>query len=163
MAWTNPDDDIGCTKEDAMSKAIDKGMSMLNATDETANPYGLILSKIERETIYGDLTRIDYRTNVLLYGKTGWKQQAQAVFYALLELGVVSFITISLHDFFGGPILSTFIIVLAFIVLQKLNLLLTHEKPEDTHARRTREEEKEAKKRAQYFKDMGCKDMSLEE
>ncbi len=30
---------------------------MLNATDETANPYGLILSKIERETIYGDLTR----------------------------------------------------------------------------------------------------------
>ena len=146
-----------------MSKTIDKGVNMLNATDETANPYGLILSKKEREEIYGGLTRLDNMTNALLYGRTAWKQQAQAAFYALLELGVVSFITISLHDFFGGPILSTFIIVFAFIVLQKLNLLLTHEKPENTHARRTREEEKEAKKRAQYFKDMGCKDMSLEE
>ena len=146
-----------------MNKAIDKGMSMLNATDEAANPYGLILSKQERETIYCDLTRLDNMTNALLYGRTEWKQQAQAAFYALLELGAASFITISLHNFFGGPILSTFIIVFAFIVLQKLNLLLTHEKPEDTHARRTREEEKEAKKRAQYFKDMGCKDMSLEE
>src|SRR5881394_3908944 len=100
-------------REDAMSKTIDKGMSMLNATDETANPYGLILSKKEREEIYGGLTRLDNMTNALLYGRTAWKQQAQAAFYALLELGVVSFITISLHDFFGGPILSTFIIVFA--------------------------------------------------
>jgi len=31
-----------------MGKTIDRGMSTLNATDETANPYGLILSKVER-------------------------------------------------------------------------------------------------------------------
>lgn len=52
---------------------------------------------------------------------------------------------------------------LGLIGLQKLNLLLTHEKINDTHARRQREDEKEAKQRAQYFKDMGCKDTSLEE
>jgi len=147
-----------------MSKAIDKGMSMLNATDETANPHGLILSKQERETIYGDLTCLDNMTNALLYGKTGWKQQAQAAFSALWELGAVSFVTIGLHNLFGGPpVLSTFILVFAFIVLQKLNLLLTHEKLEDTDARREREAKKEAKKRAQYFKDMGVKDLNLEE
>ena len=147
-----------------MSKTIDKGMSMLNATDETVNPYGLILSKIERETIYGYLTRINNWTNALLYGKTGRKQQAQAAFSAVWELGAVSFVTISLHNFFGSPpVLSTFMIVFAFIVLQKLNLLLTHEKLEDTNARREREAKKEAKRRAQYFKDMGVKDLSLEE
>jgi len=145
-----------------MNKAIDKGMSMLNATDEAANPYGLILSKQERETIYSDLTRLDNMTNALLYGRTGWKQQAQAAFSAVWELGVLGFATIGLHYFFGGPPLSIFILVFAFIVLQKLNLLLAHEKIDDTHARRLRENEKEAKERAQYFKDMGAKDLSLE-
>lgn len=150
--------------EDVMGKTIDRGMSMLNATDETANPYGLILSKVERETIYGDLTRLDNMTNALLYGRTGLKQQARAAFTALWELGAVSFATIGLHNFFGGPpVLSAFMIVFAFIVLQKLNLLLTHEKLEDTDARREREAKKEAKRRAQYFKDMGAKDLSLEE
>jgi hypothetical protein len=146
-----------------MAKTIDKGMSMLNATDETVNPYGLILSKIEREAIYGDLTRIDNRTNALLYGKTGWKQQARASFSALLELGVVSVVTIGVHNFFGGPVLSTFVFVFAFVVLQKLNLLLTHEKLEETDARREREDKKEAKRRAEYFQYMGVKDLSLEE
>jgi hypothetical protein len=55
------------------------------------------------------------------------------------------------------------IVGLACIVLQKLNLLLTHEKIHDTHKRREREDKKEAKERAQYFKDMGCRDMSLDE
>ncbi len=145
-----------------MSKTIDKGMSMLNATNETVNPYGLILSKVERETIYGDLTRLDNMTNALLYGKTGRKQQAWAAFSAMWELGALSFATIGLHYFFGGPPLSIFILAFAFIVLQKLNLLLTHEKIDDTHARRQREDAKEAKERAQYFKDMGAKDLSLE-
>lgn len=147
-----------------MGKTIDKGMSMLNATDETANPYGLILSKQERETIYSGLIRLDNMTNALLYGKTGWKQQAQATFTALGELGAISFVTIVLHSFFSGPtVLSVFAIVFAFIVLQKLNLLLTHEKIDDTHTRQQREAEKEAKRRARYFKDMGVKDLGLEE
>ena len=36
-----------------MTGKIDKGRSILNAADETANPYGLILSEKEREFIYG--------------------------------------------------------------------------------------------------------------
>src|SRR5258708_4688793 len=42
-----------------------------NAADETANPYGLILSEKEREIIYGELTRLDNVTNALLCGRTG--------------------------------------------------------------------------------------------
>ncbi len=52
-----------------MAGKIDKGRSILNATDETANPYGLILSEKEREVIYGDLTRLDNMTNVFLTGE----------------------------------------------------------------------------------------------
>lgn len=59
--------------------------------------------------------------------------------------------------------MSTFIVGIALVILQKLNLLLTHERIDDTHTRRNREDEKEAKERAQYFKIMGCKDMSVEE
>ena len=145
-----------------MSKSIDKGRSFLNAADETANPYGLILSEKEREVIYGDLTRLDNMTNALLYGRTGWKQQAQAGFSAVWELVGLGLGTMALHLFLGTPTMPTFMIGFALIVLQKLNLLLTHEKIDDTHARRQREDEKEAKKRAQYFKDMGVKDLSLE-
>ena len=50
--------------------------------------------------------------------------------------------------------------MLAFIVLQKLNLLLTSEKINDTFTRQEREDKKEAKERAKYFKDMGSKDLS---
>ena len=42
-------------------------------------------------------------------------------------------------------------------------LIVVVSKNDGPHSRRTREEEKEAKKRARYFKDMGCKDLSLEE
>ena len=146
-----------------MSKSIDKGCSFLNAADETANPYGLILSVKEREVIYGDLTRLDNMTNALLYGRTGWKQQAQAAFSTVSELLGLGLATMALHLFLNIPTLQTFMFGFALLVLQKLNLLLTHEKIDDTHARRQREDEKEAKKRAQYFKDMGTKDMSLEE
>jgi len=144
-------------------KTINKGRSFLNATDETANPYGLILSEKEREAIYSGLTRLDNMTNALLYGRTGWKQQAQAAFSTAGEFVGLALAVVALHRFLDFPAVSTFMFGFSLIVLQKLNLLLTHEKISDTHARRTRQDEKEAKERAQYFKDMGCKDMSLEE
>ena len=56
-----------------------------------------------------------------------------------------------------------FIIGISLLVVQKLNLLLTPEKIDEMHARRIREDQKEAKERAEYFKGMGVKDMSLEE
>jgi hypothetical protein len=143
-----------------MSDKIDKGMSMLNATDETANPYGLILSKQERETIYSDLTRLDNMTNALLYGRTGWKQQAQATFSAVWEFVGVVILADILHLFLNIPTNTIIMFGFAFVILQKLNVLLTHENINDTHARRQREDEKEAKERAQYFKDMGVKDLS---
>jgi hypothetical protein len=147
--------------EDAMIGKVDKGRSILNAADETANPYGLILSEEEREFIYGELISLDNMTNALLYGRTGWKQQVQATLSAGLEfVGVGGAVTL-LHYFLNIPMMSTFTVCIAFIILQKLDLLLTHERIDDTHARRNREDEKEAKERAQYFKDMGCKDMSL--
>jgi hypothetical protein len=149
--------------EDVMTGKIDKGRSILNATDETANPYGLILSEKEREIIYGGLNRLDNMTNALLYGKTGWKQQAQAAFSAVAEFVGVGLAAIALHYLLNIPMMSAFTIGIALIILQKLNLLLTHERIDDTHARRNREDDKEAKERAQYFKVMGSKDMSLEE
>jgi hypothetical protein len=149
--------------EDVMIGKIDKGCSILNAADETANPYGLILSEKERETIYGRLNFLENTTNALLNGKTGRKQQVQAIFSAGGEFVGVGVAAIVLHYFLSIPTMSTFSVGIALIILQKLNLLLTHERIEDTHARRKREDEKEAKERAQYFKDMRCKDMSLEE
>lgn len=146
-----------------MTGKIDKGCSILNATDEVANPYGLILSEKEREVIYGDLNRLDNMTNALLYGRTGRKQQQQATVSALAEFAGIGVVAIALHRFLDFPTAPVFVIAVTFSILQKLNLLLTHEKIEDTHSRRQREEEKEAKKRAQYFKDMGVKDLSLEE
>jgi hypothetical protein len=146
-----------------MAGKIDKGMSILNATDEVANPYGLVLSEKERHTIYGDLTRLDNMTNALLYGRTGWKQQAQATFSTAAEFIGLGIAVIVFRYFANTPAAPVFIIGVSLLIIQKLNLLLTHEKIGDTHARRQREDEKEAKERAQYFKDMGVKDLSLEE
>jgi hypothetical protein len=146
-----------------MAGKIDKGMSILNATDEVVNPYGLILSKIEREEIYSGLTRLDNMTNALLYGKTGWKQQAQAAFSAVWEFVGVIIVADILRLFLNIPTVTIIMFGFAFVILQKLNLLLTHEKIDDMHERRQREDEKEAKRRAQYFKDMGVKDLSLED
>jgi hypothetical protein len=151
----------GITEGVMTSKAIDKGRSFLNAADETANPYGLILSEKEREFIYGELTCLNNVTNALLCGKTGWKQEIRATASALAEFTGVGIAAVILHRLTNVSMDSVLIFGLGFIALQKLNLLLTHEKIEDTHARRQRENEKEAKQRAQYFKDMGCKDMSL--
>lgn len=145
------------------SKVINKGCSFLNAADETANPYGLILSEKEREFIYGELTRLNNITNALLYGKTGLKQQIRATASAVVEFTGVGIAAVLLHRFTNASVESVLIFGLGFIALQKLNLLLTHEKIDDTRARRQREDEKEARERAQYFKDMGSKDMSIEE
>lgn len=145
------------------TKTIDKGRSILNATDEKANPYGLILSEEERRFIYGELTCLDNVTNALLHGKRGRKQQAWATFSTASEFVGVGIAAVALRHFSDISIMSTFIIGFGLLILEKLNLLLTHERIEDTHARRNRENEKAAKERAQYFKDMGCKDMSLEE
>ena len=146
-----------------MTGKIDKGRSILNATDETANPYGLILSEKEREIINNGLNRLDNMTDALLYGKRGWKQQVQATFSTVAEFGGVVLAAIVLHNFLNVSTMSTFLVGVVFIILHKLNLLLTHERIDDTHARRNREDEKEVKRRAQYLKDMGCKDMRLEE
>ncbi|HLK03612.1 MAG TPA: hypothetical protein VKT53_04160 [Candidatus Acidoferrum sp.] len=146
-----------------MASKIDKGRSILNATDETANPYGLILSEKEREVIYGDLTRLENMTSALLNGRTGWKQQVQAAFTTGAECAGAIVVADAVHLFLGTPIVPTIMCGFALLILHKLNLLLTHEESEDTHARRQREDEKEAKERAQYFKDMGAKDLSLEE
>jgi hypothetical protein len=143
-------------------KKIDKGRSMLNATDDTANPYGLILSEVERDFIYGQLTRLDNMTNALLYGRTGRKQQVWATLSTaaeILGIGIATVVASYLSDIPKTPV---FIIGVGLLVLQKLNLLLRPEKIDDTSARRTREDEEEAKKRAQYFKDMGAKDINLE-
>jgi hypothetical protein len=145
-----------------MTKPIDKGRSVLNATDEAANPYGLILSEAERNFIYGQLNYLETMTNALLYGKTGWKQQAQATLSAVTELSGVVLAVAALHYLLEVPTVPMFVIGFALVVLQKLNLLLTHENMEDTDSRRNRERDKDAKERAKYFKDMGCKDMSLE-
>lgn len=153
----------GITEGVMASKAINKGCSFLNAADETANPYGLILSEKEREFIYGELICLNNVTNALLYGKTGLKQQIRATASAVAEFAGVGIAAVALRYFTNASVESVLIFGLGFIGLQKLNLLLTHEKIEDTHARRQREDEKEARERAQYFKDMGCKDMSLEE
>jgi len=126
-------------------------------------PDGLILSEREREIINSGLNRLDNMMNALLYGKTGWKQQVQATFFTTAEFVGVVLAAIVLRNFSKVSTMSTFIVGVTFIILQKLNLLLTHERIDDTHARRNREDEKEAKRRAQYFKEMGCKDMSLEE
>ena len=149
-----------------MTEKIDKGRSVLNAADETANPYGLILSEKERNFIYGMLNTLDNRTSSLLGGRTGWRPQLKAALLAAVELTVIGLVV-------GFPVASLvrsgnarmllFFLLTAFLVLHKLNLLLTHETVEGTLARRDREDDKEAKERARYFKDMGCKDMSVEE
>ena len=41
-----------------MKAPIDRGRSILNAADEMANPYGLILSEEEQRYIYGKLKRL---------------------------------------------------------------------------------------------------------
>ena len=67
-------------KGDVMPKKVDKGRSILNATDETANPYGLILSEEERRFIYGMLNTLDNTTNSLLWARMGWRPQLKAAF-----------------------------------------------------------------------------------
>lgn len=142
-----------------VNKKIDKGCSMLNAADETVNPYGLILSEVER----GQLTGLDNMTNALLYGRTGWKQQVRATLSTIGEAFGIGIATVATSYLSNIPRMPVFIIGVSLLVLQKLNLLLTPEKIDEMHARRIREDQKEAKERAQYFKDMGAKDMSLGE
>lgn len=149
-----------------MTKEIDKGRSVLNATDETANPYGLILSEAERNFIYGRLNTLDNRTSSLLDGRTGWRPQVRAAVVAAVELAVIGLVV-------GLPVAALmraddarvllFFFLVAFLVLYKLNLLLTHETVDGIFARRDRDDKSEAKERARYFKDMGSKDMSAED
>jgi hypothetical protein len=145
-----------------MTSKIDRGLSILNATDETTNPYGLILSEKEREFIYAGLTRLDNMTNALLYGRTGWKPNLLATFETAMEFAGIAIVVFTLHRLLDVPTTPAFIGTVTFGVVQKLNLLLTNEKISDTLTRRQREDEKEAKERAKYLKDMGCEDLSLE-
>jgi hypothetical protein len=92
-----------CTEGAMTSKAINRGCSFLNAADETANPYGLILSEKEREIIYGELTRLDNITNALLYGKTGRKQRASATLSTLAEFAGLGVAAFALHRFLDVP------------------------------------------------------------
>jgi len=91
-----------------MTSKIERGRSVLNATDTTANPYGLILSEKEREVIYAGLNRLDNITNALLYGRTGWKQQLQATWSTVVELAgivITAFILYRLLDIPTTPVL----------------------------------------------------------
>ena len=142
-----------------MTEKIDKGRSVLNAADEIENPYGLVLSEAERNFIYGALNTLDHRTSSLLDARTGWRPQLRAAAQSFFELIVIGGVaSIWHHDarmiFIGG---------ILFVVLEKLNLLLTHETINEGDARRNREHEKERKQRRRYFEDMGTKDMSSEE
>lgn len=145
-----------------MTKTINKGRSFLNAADETANPYGLILSEEERRFIYGELNCLDNITNALLYGRTGWKQQVSAAVSTVAQFTGVCVAAIVLHRFADASTNLVLGVGLALLILQKLDLLLTHEKIDDTHARRQREDKREAKERAMYFKDITSEDTSLE-
>jgi hypothetical protein len=144
-----------------------KGRSILNATDEMANPYGLILSEQERDFIYGKLQTLDNWTNSLLGGRTGWRPQVKAALIATVELAtavIVAFLPgAPLHPHIGDGPSFVFFCIVAFVILQKLNLLLTHESIDDIHARRAREDEKEARERARYFRETGTKDLSRED
>jgi hypothetical protein len=149
-----------------MTKKVDKGRSILNATDEAANPYGLILSEEEWNFIYGKLNTLDKVTNSLRGARRGWRPQLKATFITAVEFAVIAAVIIfptSLLHTPSSPWTSSFFFLVAFLILQKLNLLLTHETIDEGFARRDREDTSEAKYRAQRFKDMGCKDMSLED
>jgi hypothetical protein len=149
--------------EESKARKIDKGCSVLNAADEVANPYGLVLSERERDVIYRGLTRLDNRTDAILNGREGWRPQAKAMLSTAMDIGFVSLLAIGLHYLFDASYEGVLIAGLVFLVIQKLNLLLTRETIDDTHARQVRAQQKEAKERAQYFKDMGIKDLRLEE
>jgi hypothetical protein len=148
-----------------MSDKIDKGRSILNAADEIANPYGLVLSEAERNFIYGALNTIDNRINSLVEGKMGWRPQMWAYFHTVLEIAVAGGVMLALRRFFDVRIsaTSTFFLIVCVLLLGKLNLLLAHEHIDDMFSRRDREGKKEAKERARYFKDMGTTDMGLDE
>jgi hypothetical protein len=150
-----------------MKAPINKGRSILNAADEMANPDGLILSEVERNYIYGKLNRLERTTNSIHEGKTGWRPQLKAGITAAWEFGTAALVVELLAIFWGGSSprsrVSAFSFILAFIILQKLNLLLSHETIEETDARRDREDKLERKERARRFKIMGRKDLSLEE
>jgi hypothetical protein len=138
-----------------MAGKVDLGRSMLNAADEVANPYGLVLSEKERQSIYGDLNRVNFRVDAILNGKTGWKQQAEATVQAVLQVGLVCGVAYVLKNQFGVPYDFALAVGLMLIMLQRLNLALTSEKAFDTTARQEREAKKEAQERAQYLKRHG--------
>src|SRR6202521_953382 len=131
MRWTEGKatrggDEGGAMGQEPNTPKIDRGRSILNATDENANPYGLVLSENERGFIYAGLNRLDNRTNAILNGKNGWKQQAQATVSAIVECSVGLFIASVLSHFLNISVLSATVVVPALIVLQKLYMLLTN-------------------------------------
>jgi len=144
-----------------MTGKVDKGRSILNAADEETNPFGLILSEAERSYIYGKLNTIDNRTNALHAGRNGWRPQLKAAITAAAELAIIAIVMYFATSHAHTPsdlVFTAF--ALAFLILQKLNLLLSHETIEQTFARQDREDKKEAIERARRFKDMGCRDLS---
>jgi hypothetical protein len=150
--------------EDMMTGKMDKGRSVLNATDETANPYGLILSEEERNYIYGKLSTIEHKTNSLHDARTGWRPHLKSALLSALELAIIALVVGLPASLVHGPSIlkfTAFNAAVAFLILQKLNLLLTHETIDQIFARQDREDKKEAAERARHFKDMRCRDMSL--
>ena len=91
----------------------------------------------------------------------------KAALIATVELAtavIVAFLPgAPLHPHIGGGPSFVFFCIVEFVILQKLNLLLTHESIDDIHARRAREDEKEARERARYFRETGTKDLSRED
>lgn len=139
-----------------------------NPTGEAANPYCLILSKEERDVIFGILHALDNKTNSLLEARVGWRPQLKSAITAAAEIAFVGLVlglpaSILMRSPIDFRAASVFFTVLAFLILWKLNLLLAHETIDQMFARRDREDKREAKERSQYFRDMGSKDMSLDE
>jgi hypothetical protein len=144
-----------------MTGIIDKGRSILNATDETANPYGLILSEAERNYIYGALNRLDNITNSLHNARTGWRPQLKATIISAVEFAIIAIVVYFPASHAHTPSdLQFTAFVLAFLILQKLNLLPTHETIDQVFARRDREDKREAAERARHFKETRTRDIS---
>jgi len=143
-----------------MAELIDRGRSILNATDEVANPYGLILSEEERDYIYARLNTIEHYTNSLRDERSGWRPQLKSALISAYELAIVVLVVWILGSHASIIFkLTVFVVTFSFLILQKVNLLLTHETIEQADVRRDREDKKEAADRERYFKDMRCKDI----
>jgi len=105
-----------------MTEEIDKDRSVLNAADETANAYDLVLSEEERNFIYEKLNTLDNRISSLLDGRTGWRPQLKAALITVVELAVIGLVVglpVASLMRLGDARMLPFFLLTAFLVLRK--------------------------------------------